>query len=56
MKNLVRSYFWCLNLDKNIEQFVNKCTLCVEARPDSPLTKLSGQRAWVFLTGYILIS
>jgi len=40
MKNLARTYFWWPNLDKDIEQFVYSCTLCVEARPNPPLARL----------------
>lgn len=39
MKNLARINFWWPNLDKDIEQFVSKCTLCVEARPNVPLAR-----------------
>jgi len=40
MKNLARTYIWWPNLDKDIEQYVSNCTLCMQARPNPALAKL----------------
>ncbi|KAF0682170.1 Uncharacterized protein FWK35_00033476, partial [Aphis craccivora] len=37
MKNLARTYIWWPNLDKDIEQYVSNCTLCMQARPNPAL-------------------
>lgn len=33
MKSLARSYFWWPSMDKDIEEFVKKCEICLSCRP-----------------------
>lgn len=37
MKSFVRSFMWWPGMDKDIETFVKKCTICQSSRKDPPV-------------------